>query len=88
MTREAALAGLEGIAYASAAALQEDKQYFIKKMGWTPAQLDEYIARPERPHSDYPSERPLWNWIFSTGENRPVYRFMKQIYRALNGKRS
>jgi N-acetyl sugar amidotransferase len=87
MTREAALAGLEGIAYASEAALQEDKQYFIKKMGWSAAKLDEYIARPERAHSAYPSEKPLWNWIFSTGENRPVYRLMKQIYRALNGRR-
>lgn len=87
MSREEALAGLDGIAYASEEALQEDKRYFMKKMGWSPAQLDEYMARPEIPHSAYPSERPLWNWIFSTGEGRPVYRLMKQIYRTVHGRR-
>lgn len=87
MTRVAALASLDGIPYASEAALQEDKQYFIKKMGWTAAQLDDYIARPERPHSAYPSERPLWNWVFSTGEGRPLYRVMKMFYRTLYGRR-
>jgi hypothetical protein len=87
MSRADALAALQGIPYASEAALQEDKQYFLKKMGWTAAQLDEYMKRPERPHSAYPSERPLWNWIFATGEGRPVYRLMKKAYRTLNVRR-
>lgn len=66
MTREEALRGLEGIAYPSTKALEEDKQYFIKKMGWTAAQLAEYIARPGKPHTAYPSEKALWDFIHRT----------------------
>lgn len=56
MTRADALKGLEGIPYPSEKALEEDKQYFMKKMGWTPQQLAEYIARPGVSHAAYPSE--------------------------------
>jgi N-acetyl sugar amidotransferase len=61
MTREEAVRGLEGIAYASPKALEEDKLYFVKKMGWTAADLDAYIRRPAIAHSRYPSERPFWD---------------------------
>jgi N-acetyl sugar amidotransferase len=60
MTRDQALEALKGIPYPSEEALQADKAYFIKKMGWTQTQLDEYIRRPPRPHSDYPSEARLF----------------------------
>lgn len=60
MTREAAILGLKGIPYQSESALEEDKKYFLKKMGWSTTQLIQYINRPERPHSDYPSEKPFW----------------------------
>lgn len=56
MTREQALQGLHGIAYPSEKALEDDKVYFLKKMGWTAAQLDDYLKRPARPHSDFGSE--------------------------------
>jgi N-acetyl sugar amidotransferase len=87
MTREVAMQNLSGIPYASEAALAEDKQYFIKKMGWTQAQLDAYIARPERPHSSYPSERPLWDQVFSAGNTGTIYRLLKGTYRWIYGKR-
>lgn len=60
MTREEALEGLRGIPYASEAALEADKTYFLKKMGWTRAQLDEYIRRPRRSHADFASEAQLF----------------------------
>ena len=60
MNREEALADLQKIAYKDEAQLNEDKQYFLKKMGWTEKQLDEYIQRPEVKHSAYPSEDALW----------------------------
>lgn len=60
MSREAALAGLNGIPYPSDSALEEDKQYFLKKMGWSAGQLAHYINRPARSHMAYPSERPFW----------------------------
>lgn len=60
MNREAALVAASGIAYPSEVDLQEDKAYFLKKMGWTATMLDEYLARPLRPHTDFTTERPLW----------------------------
>jgi N-acetyl sugar amidotransferase len=60
MSREEALRSCEGIAYPNPKDLEADKQYFIKKMGWTEAKLDEYIRRPEKPHDAYPSEAALF----------------------------
>lgn len=67
MSREAALADLEQIPYASEEALQQDLAYFLKKMGWTAQQLNDYIARPPKPHDAYPSEKPLWSLIGAVG---------------------
>jgi N-acetyl sugar amidotransferase len=83
MSRDEALRQLEGIPYASQQALEEDRVYFIKKMHWTPAQLDEYIARPPRPHMDYPSEKPLWDLIFAPHGSGAVHSFLKRIYRTI-----
>lgn len=63
MSREDALAGLIGIPYPSENALEQDKVYFLKKMGWSPEQLISYIGRSERFHSDYPSEKSFWLFL-------------------------
>lgn len=83
MTRAEALQHLEGIPYASEQALQEDKEYFLKKMGWSRANLDEYIARPERLHSSYSSEKPLWDWLFANQDSRSAHRLLKRAYRLI-----
>lgn len=64
MTREQALKGLEGIAYVSDTDLEKDKYYFTKKMNWTDSQLNDYLARPEVPHTNYKSEKNMWNMFF------------------------
>ena len=64
MSRGEALELLGDIPYPSAMALEEDKLYFLKKMGWTRAQLDAYINRAERPHTDFPSEKHLWDYLY------------------------
>jgi N-acetyl sugar amidotransferase len=61
MTREDALAHLERSPYPSEEALQQDIVYFLKKMRWTQAQLDAYLARPGKPHAMYGSEKLLYN---------------------------
>jgi len=61
MTRAEALAALEGIPYESEKLLRSDTAYFLKKMGWSQEKLDEYLARPEKPHDAYPTEKPLWD---------------------------
>jgi N-acetyl sugar amidotransferase len=62
MSRDDALQGIKGIPYPSEKGLEEDKQYFIKKMGWRIGQLAEYISRPEKSHMLYPSEKKRWDY--------------------------
>jgi N-acetyl sugar amidotransferase len=63
MTREEAVKGLEGIPYPNHQELDMDISYFLKKMGWTLQQLNDYIARPEVLHSSYSTEKPLWDFF-------------------------
>lgn len=63
MSRDEALADLAKIPYHSQRELDEDKQYFLKKMGWTPAQLDAYIKAPAVAHDYYPSDLARWKWM-------------------------
>lgn len=60
MTREEALVLIVHLPYPSISELEADKSYFLKKMGWTQAQLENYIVRPRKQHSLYPSERQVW----------------------------
>ena len=75
MTRDEALAVLEGIPYESEKLLRDDTAYFLKKMGWSREKLDAYLARPGVPHDVYPTEKPLWDRAMDT-------------YRRLFGSRS
>lgn len=67
MTRADALARCEGIAYSTPEELDRDRKYFLKKMGWTSAQLDDYIRRPEVPHGRYPTEVAQWDRVVRVG---------------------
>lgn len=62
LSRDEALAQLDGLAYESDRLLGQDRRYFLKKMGWTEQKLIAYLARPEVPHDAYPTERPLWDF--------------------------
>lgn len=62
MSRDEALKDLENIPYPSERALNEDRQYFLKKMGWSESALDDYLSRRGRPHTDFGSEIGLWNF--------------------------
>lgn len=57
MSREQALVMLNQSPYPDEAALQQDIEYVLKKLGWTREQMDAYIARPGKPHDLYGSER-------------------------------
>lgn len=63
MTRTEALADLMHIPYPDETEQEADRQYFLKKMGWTQQQLQDYLQRPERPHTTYASEIRLWNGL-------------------------
>lgn len=83
MKRNDAIKDLEGIPYPSNRALEDDKKYFLKKMGWTNKDLEEYINRPGKSHSDYPSEKSLFYTILKGGEERPFYYTLKKIYKSI-----
>ena len=68
LERADALEKCKGISYPSTEALQEDLQYFLKKMSWSPEDLKTYIARPEIPHSFYPTEEPIWYSFIKLGK--------------------
>jgi hypothetical protein len=57
MTRDEAVEDLRHSPYPSEALLQEDREYFLKKMGWSNRQLEEYLAKPAVSHDVYGSEK-------------------------------
>lgn len=63
LLRDEALKGLEGAPYPTEAEMQADVAYFLKKMRWSLANLESYLQRPAVPHSTYPTEEPLWDWL-------------------------
>lgn len=64
ISKEEALKQLENkYAYPSEKELQEDVEYFLKKMKWSKEELENYLKRPEKPHDMYGSERWLWNFL-------------------------
>lgn len=63
ISRDQAILDIDEIPYPSEDCLEDDKAYFVKKMAWTLRQLQDYIERPSKCHSNYPSERIFWEWL-------------------------
>lgn len=59
MNREEAISLLEELPYPNEDELNSDIEYFLKKMGWSKKQLDDYLKRTPKSHEDYPSEFKL-----------------------------
>jgi len=64
MSREDALRSLEEIPYPTIQEQEEDIRYFLKKMGWTREELNDYLKRPEKSHGVYHSEKPFCDIVF------------------------
>lgn len=71
--RDVALKDLEKIPYNTAEDMEDDRQYFMKKMGWSQTEFDDYIARPEVSHEFYGSENGLWDKM-----SRYYYKYFKK----------
>ena len=65
MTRDEALERAGGIAYPSEKEMEADRLYFIKKMGWSEEKFRDYMSRPEKPHTDYPSEAAFFQKLLA-----------------------
>lgn len=61
MSRDEALALLEGPTYPDSAQEEQDRIFVMKKLGFTEESFAEYMAAPEVPHEFYGSERWLWD---------------------------
>lgn len=65
MTREDALEDLNEIPYNSQNELEEDKEYFLKKMGWNIKEFEMYLSEKEIEHSAYGTEKPIWDFCLN-----------------------
>jgi hypothetical protein len=68
LSHDAALADLAKSPYPSEEYLQQDIQYFLKKMLWSSEQLAAYLARPGRPHAGYGTEKRVYRAVIGISE--------------------
>ena len=72
MTREEALAELEEPMY-DPVELEADKEFVVKKLGFTMEEFDRIMSEPPRSHYDFEVEGPIENH----------YKFLKPIMKAV-----
>lgn len=65
MNRKDALSELAKSPYNSTNLLQEDLNFFIKKMDISSSEFDSYLKNPRSEHNDFPSEEGLWKLLLS-----------------------
>jgi len=63
MSRNDALYDLTKIPYPSEHDLQDDINYFLKKMDWKIDDLNNYLGRKEVPHDYYSTEKGMWDFF-------------------------
>jgi N-acetyl sugar amidotransferase len=78
LERNAALADLDRIPYPNTKVLEDDKKYFIKKLGWSPERLQEYITAHSVSHSVFETERDLWHFCLKIYKNCHAYFSLKK----------
>lgn len=70
-----ALEILKHIPYPTLGELEQDKDYFLKKMGWSESDLNNYINRPERFHDEWETDFiRKWIWPILTFINKPFLK--------------
>jgi N-acetyl sugar amidotransferase len=80
ISREEACSELDKLPYNSNIELDNDINYFLKKMKWTKSELDDYLSRPEISHYKYPTERFLNDFL------RKIYKIFVAIKKIFNIK--
>jgi N-acetyl sugar amidotransferase len=71
MSREEAIQDLLKIPYNTQHELDDDINYFVKKLGWTIEDLNNYLAKPAISHHEFSSEIKIYNFL------RFVYNLFK-----------
>jgi hypothetical protein len=57
LSREAAVAAIEAPLYSSADAFAVERDFVLKKLGFSDAEFAEIMRTPPRPHTDFPSDQ-------------------------------
>lgn len=60
LSRNEAIKKLELNPYSNNLQLNEDKEYFLKKMNWTQEKLEEYLKRPAISHTQYANSKFIY----------------------------
>jgi N-acetyl sugar amidotransferase len=68
LEREHALAMLADDPYPDPLLKRDDRYFVLKKLGYTDAEFDAYMGRPQVPHSAYPSELPRLARLLRAGK--------------------
>ena len=76
-SRDHALDLLAQDPYPDPVQLRDDRQFVLKKLGFSDEQFATYIAAPAIPHAYYPSELKRMRWLSS------IYRVIARSYRSL-----
>lgn len=63
ITRDQAVEALKDSPYPEIDKLEEDKEYFLKKMKWNHGQLESYLAKKAVKHSFYKTEEVFWCFL-------------------------
>ena len=63
ITRNDALEEISKSPYPSSELLEDDTNYFLKKMNWTKYQLKSYLSRPSKSHREYSNNYLLFNFL-------------------------
>lgn len=81
ISRNTAIEILQNSPYPSQVDLENDLEYFLKKMNWTQNDLELYLTRDPKPHDQYDSEFKLWKFIFDNTNKGAIYNFIKKIFK-------
>lgn len=74
LSRDEALSLLDTSPYPDVNQLNDDIEYFLKKMKWSRDDLEGYIKRSGKPHDRYGTELHLWSFL------RATKRLYRRIY--------
>ena len=79
LTKKEALSELSKPIYPSEEMLNEDKEFVLKKLGFTKQEFDNYINAPRRRHSEFKIEQSLYNTYPILKPLKPIGDFVKKI---------
>jgi N-acetyl sugar amidotransferase len=63
LSRDRALELMRNKPYDEPSLLEEDKNYVLKKLGFSHEEFEKYLNSPEIPHNNYPSEEWIYNML-------------------------